>query len=293
MAKSYFQLGEVFRRQRRNAEAETQYLKSLHLCEKLQGTFAATSEQPTLSALAIVESALGKSSDAAQLLKRSEEIAENSGNESADTSGTALNNAALLAEREHDYAKAEAYYLKACAQYEQAGDTDNRNFAVVLENLANLYRDQDRFDIHQAEPLYKRALAIREKTLGSEHPDTAQTLSDLSLLNFFEKNPSTAKELAERALPVQEKALGNDGKDIATTLNRLGLAERDLREFSPAEKNLQRALAIREKYFDPNDRAIAIILENLASVYYVQGKTDKAAPLLARAQAIRAHPSGE
>jgi tetratricopeptide (TPR) repeat protein len=293
LANSFFQLAEVFRRQHLYSEAETQYLKSLNLCEKLKGTPAAISEQPTLSGLAVVELALGKSADAAHLLKRSTEFAENSGNESADTAGTALNNVALIAENEHDYAKAEAYYIKACDKYEQAGDTDNRNFAVVLENLADLYRDQDRFDMHKAEPLYERALVIRQKALGPQHPDTAQTLSDLSLLNFFEKKPSAAKEFAERALPIQEKALGHDGKDIATTLNRLGLAERDLHEFSSAERNLQRALVIREKYFEPNSTAIAIVLENLASVYFLEGQTEKAGPLIARAEAIRAHPGGE
>ena len=30
----------------------------------------------------------------------------------------------------------------------------------------------------EAEPIYERALAIREKVLGSEHPDVAATLND-------------------------------------------------------------------------------------------------------------------
>ena len=33
--------------------------------------------------------------------------------------------------------------------------------------------------------LYKRALAIRKKALGDEHPDVAQTLNNLGVLYLF------------------------------------------------------------------------------------------------------------
>lgn len=39
---------------------------------------------------------------------------------------------------------------------------------------------QGKYD--QAEPLFKRSLAIREKALGSEHPDVASSLNDLAVL---------------------------------------------------------------------------------------------------------------
>ena len=37
-------------------------------------------------------------------------------------------------------------------------------------------------DYAKAEPLFKRALAIREKALGPEHPDVATSLNNLALL---------------------------------------------------------------------------------------------------------------
>ena len=43
--------------------------------------------------------------------------------------------------------------------------------AISLNNLALLYKEQGKYD--DAEPLYKRALAVREEVLGSVHPDTA------------------------------------------------------------------------------------------------------------------------
>ena len=44
--------------------------------------------------------------------------------------------------------------------------------ATSLNNLAEVYRLQGRYA--EAKPLYKRSLAIREKTLGPEHPELAQ-----------------------------------------------------------------------------------------------------------------------
>ncbi len=52
--------------------------------------------------------------------------------------------------------------------------------ALSLNNLAGLYQEFGNYS--QAEPLYQRSLAIREKVLGKEHPDVATTLNDLAVL---------------------------------------------------------------------------------------------------------------
>jgi tetratricopeptide (TPR) repeat protein len=49
----------------------------------------------------------------------------------------------------------------------------NPDVATILNNLADLYRAQGRYP--EAEPLYKRALAIKENVLELDHPDRATT----------------------------------------------------------------------------------------------------------------------
>ena len=71
--------------------------------------------------------------------------------------------------------------------------------AVSLSNLGLPYRDQEQFDIKLAEPLLTRALSIREKCLGPEHPDTAKTTSDLSLSYPYEKQFKTASLISTRS----------------------------------------------------------------------------------------------
>ena len=45
--------------------------------------------------------------------------------------------------------------------------------ASALNNLAQLYRVLARYSL--AEPLYRRALALQEKTFGPDHPEVALT----------------------------------------------------------------------------------------------------------------------
>ena len=49
-----------------------------------------------------------------------------------------------------------------------------------LNNLAALYYVQGKYQ--EAESLYQRALEIRERILGPEHPDTACSLNNLAAL---------------------------------------------------------------------------------------------------------------
>jgi tetratricopeptide (TPR) repeat protein len=126
--------------------------------------------------------------------------------------------------------------------------------------------------------------------LGAEHPETAKTFSDLSLLYFYEKKPAAAEEFARRALPLEEKNFGAESLQVSTTLNRLGISERDQGKFKEAEVDLKRALAIRETKQAP-ESWIAISLENLASVYEREGLEAKATPLITRARALHSRSS--
>ncbi|MBA2677629.1 MAG: tetratricopeptide repeat protein [Ktedonobacteraceae bacterium] len=77
--------------------------------------------------------------------------------------------------------------------------------AYPLNNLAELYHGQGRYA--EAEPLYQRALRIREQ-LGPERPETAETLHDLAQLRQMQGNGEEARIWYVRALAVRERAFG-------------------------------------------------------------------------------------
>lgn len=288
LANAFYRLGGVYDAQDRYSEAEQQYLKAMQVQEKLSGP-SSPELRGTLQGLAQVYQDEGDSAKAAALVNRAEKIAlVPSANEASSRANSLLDRGAA-AQNQGRYAEAESLYKQAIEFYKKDGKPDDPDLARALVYLGYLYRDQSQFDISKAGPLFQRALAIREKALGPEHPSTGDTLSDLSLVEFYEHKPGEAERFAERALPIQEKAYGTDSLPVSTTLNRLGLAERDLKKFAQAEVSLKRALAIREKNLPSDHPWIATSLDNLASVYLAEGNMGKAVPLMKRVQAIRAH----
>src|SRR5262249_21770199 len=70
----------------------------------------------------------------------------------------------------------------------------------------------------EAEKLYRRAIAIKEKVLGPDHPSVAITLVNLGSMKLDAHQPAEAKALLERALRIQEAALGPEHPDEVMTL---------------------------------------------------------------------------
>ncbi len=58
-------------------------------------------------------------------------------------------------------------------------------------------------------------MAIREKALGPEHPDTAGSLNNLAVLYRAMGDYAKAEPLYRRALAIREKALGKEHPDTA------------------------------------------------------------------------------
>jgi tetratricopeptide (TPR) repeat protein len=73
--------------------------------------------------------------------------------------------------------------------------------ATSLNNLAEMYEAQGQYA--QAEPLYKRSLAIREKALGPDHPDVATSLENMAVLYRNTGREKAAVELDRRAAAIR------------------------------------------------------------------------------------------
>ncbi len=80
---------------------------------------------------------------------------------------------------------------------------EHPDVAQSLNNLAALYQAQGRYA--EAEPLYKRSLAILEKALGPEHPDVAQSLENYASLLRETKREDKAEEMETRAHAIRVK----------------------------------------------------------------------------------------
>ncbi len=147
--------------------------------------------------------------------------------------------------RQADYAEAEKLLLSALKEAEKFGEQDPR-LATSLNNLAVLYNAQGRYA--QAEPLYQRALAIREKALGPEHPDVAPSLNNLAVLYNAQGKYAQAEPLYRRSLAIREKALGPEHPNVATVLENYAALLHKLNRHAEADKMEARGQVIRAKH---------------------------------------------
>jgi tetratricopeptide (TPR) repeat protein len=76
----------------------------------------------------------------------------------------------------------------------------NPSVAISLNNLAWLLRDTNR--LAEAEPLYRRALAINEKSFGPEHLNVATSLNNLAWLLRDTNRLAEAEPLFGKALQI-------------------------------------------------------------------------------------------
>ncbi|WP_199307335.1 tetratricopeptide repeat protein [Alkalinema sp. FACHB-956] len=157
--------------------------------------------------------------------------------------------------------------------------------AVSLSYLALLYDSMGRYG--EAEPLFQRALQIREAQLGPDHPDTATSLNNLALSYRSMGRYGEAEPLYQRALQIREAQLGPDHPDTATSLNNIAALYDFIGHYGEAEPLYQRALQIREAQLGPDHADTATSLNNMAVLYRSTGRYGEAEPLYQRALQIR------
>jgi tetratricopeptide (TPR) repeat protein len=169
----------------------------------------------------------------------------------------------------------------------QAAEPDE-TLAVVADLLGRLASYFDgRAAYSQAASLLREALAIREKVLGPEHPNTATSLNQLAMLLQSQGELSTAGPLFERALAIREKVLGPEHPATADSFNDLAALLWYKGDLARARTLYEGALKVYEKALGPEHPRTANCLNNLANLLRDQGDLNGARPLHQRALAIR------
>ena len=106
-------------------------------------------------------------------------------------------------------------HTQACAELISQSSFEFPEGARLLNKAGVYLYERGRYT--HAEPLYQRALAIREKALGPEHPDVATSLNNLAQLYRDQGQYAKAESLYQRALVIGEKALGPEHPHLAPT----------------------------------------------------------------------------
>ncbi|WP_291690973.1 tetratricopeptide repeat protein [Bradyrhizobium sp.] len=144
----------------------------------------------------------------------------------------------------------------------------------------------------EAESTLKRALAIREKGLGANHPDVAAVLTTLGQIELAQDRLAEAERDITRAVAIDEAVLGAD--NLATALARMplgNLRHQQLRE-AEALDQFNRALDAFRKAPGKADVMVPTALNNIAEVSRAQGKLQLAETTYSDALALQEKQHG-
>ncbi len=160
----------------------------------------------------------------------------------------------------------------------------NLDLASLLFKTARYLYERGQYT--DSEPLYQRALRIREQVLGPEHFDVAHSLNRLALLYFEQGKYAEAEPLLQRALHIWEQNQEPEHPDIAYPLHNLALLYFKQGRYVETEPLYQRALRIREQVLGSEHPDVAYSLNGLGELYREQGRYAEAELLFQRALRI-------
>jgi serine/threonine-protein kinase len=156
--------------------------------------------------------------------------------------------------------------------------------ADLANSLGTIRERQGRLDEAAAE--YRRAITLREKALGKDHPSLGQSLNNLGGILGAQGRHAEAIAIFERVLALRERTLGKEHPLIANALSNLGLAMADQGDYAGSQARLERCLAIREKALGQEHPRVGADHLNLGGLLYNEGRYPEALAHLQQADAI-------
>ncbi len=171
-----------------------------------------------------------------------------------------------LEEQRGHLTEAIAHYERSMAAAERAKDNDG--IAVVLNNLAAIYKDQGR--IEESLAMHERSLVLREALKDSS--GIATSLNNIGLIRFDQGRIAEALDQYDRSLRMYE-VIG-DKEGVGTVLHNIAGVYIEQGQNAEALRYLQRALVISEQRADRY--AAAYTLDNIGTVLETMGRRDDA-----------------
>jgi hypothetical protein len=140
--------------------------------------------------------------------------------------------------------------------------------------------------LKQAERVYRDAIAMGGKALGTEHPAVIRHLTGLSNLLRDAARFEEAEGIAREVITLSQRANGPLHLTVAEGFNSLAMLLRDMRQLGEAESLLHKAISIGEQTVGRDTFAVAVSLNILGTVFGLSGRHAEAEPLFREAIGI-------
>ena len=258
------ELSSVYVAQQKYDQAFALLLKLVALSEKSGNKEELCMNLRTLGQIAHKQ---GKLTEAENYLHRSVELARSGAIDSATLSSLIVEEA-LTCEQGGAAAKVEPLLLEALKLRTRDLQPEDLSVISCIEHLADFYTSQSRYT--EAEPLYKRCIAARQKLATSSSNRNTALLRDLVSLakaNKEQGRRQDAEKLLTDSVSIAETQFGKTDPEVA--IEAIGLAKFYCADDRPslAVPLFERAITIRTDAFRESDPKVADVFILLGEAY--------------------------
>jgi tetratricopeptide (TPR) repeat protein len=152
--------------------------------------------------------------------------------------------------------------------------------ASIRRTIGLAYFDMNLFV--EAQPQLERAVEIRKRALGAQHPDTLASMDELGQLYTLQGKYPAAKELLSEVLAARRRVLGEQHPDTWTTLSNLGIAISYEGDDTRAAPIFQEVLAADRRLHGEEHPETLSVMDDLACTYLRLGRFEEGSSLLER-----------
>lgn len=139
----------------------------------------------------------------------------------------------------------------------------------------------------RSETLARQAVAIRNRMLGPEHPQTLEAMDALEWAISRQRKTEEAAKLERETLAIRRRVLGNNDPNTARSMAYLAWSLQEEEHYAEAEALQRPALDIRRRFLGPEHPDTLVSMRDLAISLEMTGRLDEAEKLLRNALEIR------
>ena len=159
---------------------------------------------------------------------------------------------------------------KASADIDAGLRQDPELQAQMMHVMGNVYESLGLYS--KSEPLLRRAVEIRRRTLGARDPETLKSMGSLAQVLEEESRYPEAEKLIRQTLDGRRSRLGPEHRDTLTAMSELAVILNSEGRYPDAEKLNRQVLEIARQVLGPQDEVITKATRNLAINLSYEGK---------------------
>lgn len=270
-------LGEILRRRRKYAEAETCAHRAAIIIEPLLPQFAGPEGMLililSLALLGAARREQGRYTEAEAPLARAIQLGDSLPNPT-DALIAALNEYGVLSKFAGWFENAESVYHRAFELALRLHGWHSETTATILHNLGGLYHACGRF--REAEEHARRGLEMRRALRGEAHPDVLSDAVAYGAILDALGRYSESRPIYERAVAEYTRTFGPEDYEVAVVLHNLDGVERAQGNMAKAEELARRAVVLKQRILGTQHPDTAFSAMNLGVILFELGSEEEA-----------------